>query len=348
VISKAVSISGVGDDDGEATTIEGGTIPFYVDAGGQSVTFERLRFIRPIESAIVVFAVKGLEVTSTRIEGLTPFKGNASGIWVVPSGGIPMPTSLGHPENVSGTLRFVHNDFDLIGGTPSANTLGITVFGAGVNGAEVQAEVIENKIRNVTEPAINFRRIVGTVRIEHNAIATGSIVGNAGRNQAIRVANIGSYLIAHNVIECDWANAEAEGIGVFSQIAAWPIQNARVMDNDIDMAAPEGTTFTDFSGGIGVFGFANGNLVRHNRIRGHARAGVTMPVFPLSGTAAQPQDNALIQNRFVRFTASVADYFVGANAVDTRIVGTGPFTYEDQGTGTKVVQTPHGRGRGAH
>lgn len=341
LVSHSVNISGAGDEGGEMATIDGGTIPFYVDAPGQRVTIDRVRFVQPVAAAILTFAASGLEVASSRIEGVVPFTGLSSGIWVVPSGNIPMPTSLGHPENVSGSLRFLHNDIDMTGGTSTDNTLGISVFGAGVPGAEVDAEVIGNRISNVTEPAVNFRRIAGTARIEHNVIATGTVTGvSAARNQVIRIANTGTYVVAHNSIECDWTSADVEGIGVFSQFGApgWPIQNAVVEDNDIDMAPPSGTVFSTFSGGIGVYGFAHDNVVRHNRIRGHARAGITMPVFPLTGTPAVPQNNVFTDNQFIQFTPSVADYFIGSNALDTRISGRG--TVEDQGTGTVVTGLP--------
>jgi hypothetical protein len=342
LISRAVRISGSREDDGPMATINAGTIPFYVDAPGQSVTIERVHFVRPKESAIFVFAVSGLTIASTKIEGPVPFRGLASGIWVVTGGNLPLPNNPGHPENVSGPLRFESNDLDMYGGSPVDNTLGITVFAVGVPGAEVDAQVFGNRIRNVTEPAINFRRIAGVARIEHNVIVTDTVVGNAPRNQAIRVANTGTYVIAHNFIDCRWANAEAEGIGVFSQVPSWPIQNAMVFDNAIDMAAPSGTVFTAFSAGIGVYGYGQGNVVSHNRIRGYARAGIAIPVFPLTGTPAAPQDNIFEHNRFVHFTASVADYFVGANALDTHIVGGG--TVEDEGTGTVVVSEHHGSG----
>lgn len=341
LVSRSVNISGVGDDAGEMAQIDGGTIPFYVNAPGQHVTIERVRFVQPVAAAILTFAANGLEVVGTKIDGVVPYTGLASGIWVVPSGNIPMPTSVGHPENISGTLRFVHNDIDMTGGVPTDNTLGISVFGPGTPGAPVDAEVIGNRISNVTEPAINFRRIVGSARIEHNMIATGTVTGViAARNQVIRVANTGTYVIAHNSIECDWTSADVEAIGVFSQFGAdgWPIHDALVEDNDIDMAPPSGTVFTTFSGGIGVYGFAHDNVVRHNRIRGHARAGITMPVFPLTGTPAAPQNNVFIDNEFIGFTPTVADYFIGSNAVDTRISGRA--TVEDQGTGTIVTGLP--------
>src|SRR5262245_30477606 len=65
LVSKAVTISGTreengADGDGEMTSIDAGTIPFYVEAPGASVTIEALRFIRPSADAILVYAVSGL------------------------------------------------------------------------------------------------------------------------------------------------------------------------------------------------------------------------------------------------------------------------------------------------
>jgi hypothetical protein len=66
LIAKAVSISGAREEDGGMTTIERGTIPFYVDAPGQSVAFRGLHFVDPKADAIVVYAVQGLEVAASR------------------------------------------------------------------------------------------------------------------------------------------------------------------------------------------------------------------------------------------------------------------------------------------
>jgi hypothetical protein len=332
-IRHAVSISGARDEGAEMTTIEGGTLPFYVDAPAEHVAIRGLRFVRPTSSAILVHAVTGLEIASTRIEGVVPFAHLASGVFIITTGGVPSPPSPGNPQNVSGTLRIERNDIDMAGGTAADNTLGVTVFSAGVAGAEVDVHVEGNRIRNTTEPAINFRRLVGHAEIERNVITTGSVVGTAARNQVIRVVNTGAYLVAHNSITCEWATTDAEGIGVFSQFAAWPMEHALIVDNDIQMRPPEGTVFTAFSAGIGVYGFAQGNVVRHNRIRGAARAALSIPVFPLPPQApAVPADNAFIRNRFVDFTPSLADIFVGAHALRTRVEG--PGTVVDLGDGT--------------
>jgi hypothetical protein len=337
-IRNAVTVSGTDDERGEMTTIDAGSIPFYVEAAGQDVAIRRLRFVRPTSLAMLVFAVRALDIVSNRVEGLKTFGPALNGaVGILTVGGIPNAAKPGKPGNVSGNVIIAHNDFDVRGGTNTENVLGITVFSIGDSTTPVDVRVSENRIENSTEPAINFRRVVGRVSIDHNVLKTGTIGVADARGEVIRVANLGTYVVAHNLIDCEWPLADAEGIGVFSQISAWPIEHALVVDNHITMAAPAGTAFSDFSGGIGVFGFANANVVQHNIIRGSARAGITMPVFPLSPQApAAPTGNQLIENRFYHFTPAVADIFVGSNAVGTVIVGRG--TVVDQGSGTMLEQ----------
>jgi hypothetical protein len=185
------------------------------------------------------------------------------------------------------------------------------------------------------------------VRIEHNTINTGTIGVPDARSSAIRVANLGSYVIAHNAIDCDWAVSDAEGIGVFSQFAAWPIANAVIEDNRIAMSPPGGTVFGAFSAGIGVYGFATHNVVKRNRIRGRAFAGISIPEFPLSPPVAAPSDNQFSRNLFVRFAPADSDFFVGAHAVDTRIIGRGGV--DSWSTSTIILRTaPEDRAERSH
>jgi len=335
VVWKAVEISGTQDD--EMASIDGGTTPFYVDAPGASVSIRGLRFIRPKGDAIFVYAASGLVIASCKIKGIEPLPtiGEGDGIDIITSSGIPMPTNPGKPENISGTLLIANNDIDLAGGTALDNTVGVLVFSVGVPGAEVEAYVSGNKIINTTEPAINFRRVDGRVYVERNVITTSSISSQkAPGPEAIRVANIGSYLIAHNSIDCRWVDAEAKGIGVFSQFADWPMEHAIVIDNDVTMAQPEGTVFGPLSAGINIRGFAQGNVVLNNRIRGRARGAISVDVFK----GGVPANNALVINRFHDFEASVADVFVGDLIMNTRIVG--PGTIEDHGVGTVIEPVP--------
>jgi hypothetical protein len=340
LVSKAVAISGtqVGDtqdgdtQDGEMTSIEGGTTPFYVEAPGASVTIQGLRFIRPKRNAIFVYAATGLVIASCKIEGIEPkTMGEGSGIDIVTSPDVPTPTNPGKPENISGTLLIVNNDIDLAGGTALnlVGGVGVLIFSVGVPGAEVEVYVSGNTIRNTTEPAINIRRIAGRAYVERNVIKTGSVLVPGTGPQAIRVTFSGSYVIAHNSIDCGWA--EGQGIGVFSQFAEWPMERAIVVDNDVTMSPPEGTVFTDQSAGIFIRGFAQGNVVLDNRIRGRARAALSVYAF----RGGIPGNNAFVLNRFDDFEASLAEVFVGPGVMNTRIIG--PGTVEDDGVGTVIV-----------
>jgi len=48
---------------------------------------------------------------------------------------------------------------------------------------------------------------------------------------------------------------------VHGGFAEWPINGAIVMDNDVNMQAPEGAVFGAYSAGIEIRGFAQGNVV---------------------------------------------------------------------------------------
>jgi hypothetical protein len=78
--------------------------------------------------------------------------------------------------------------------------------------------------------------------VEGNVITTGPVSGT--RPDAIRLVNIGSYVIAHNVIHSQWPDPNAIGIAAFSQVADWPMVNAVVVDNDVTMLPPDGVQFT--------------------------------------------------------------------------------------------------------
>jgi hypothetical protein len=295
-----------------------------------------VRFIRPKADAVLVYSVSGLVIASCKIEGVDPVLGGGLGITIDTVSGVPSPMNPGKPEKISGTLLIVNNDLDLAGGTAADTALGIAIFSVGVPGAEVEAHISGNQIRNVKEHAINVRRVVGRVYVERNVITTGSL-SVTGRMiiSAIRVVNLGSYLIAHNSIDCGWTQPNAQGIGVFSQVAAWPMEDAVVVDNDITMSAPEGTVFGNLSAAIQVYGFTEGTVVLNNRLRGRARAALSvLPFFP----SAVPANNAFVLNRVDDFEASVADVSVGLGALNTHIVGAG--TVEDLGTGTTIVRLP--------
>ncbi len=336
LVSKAVAISGAVDENGEMTTIEAGSIPFFVHAPGQRVTIRGLRFVRPLADAVFVSAVAGLEITACRIEGLDTFEDFGEAIGIFTSNAAPNPiTSPGNPENVSGSLLITHNYLDVEPATAGDAVLGVVIFTVGVAGAEVEAHVSDNTIKNVTEPAVNFRRIVGHAYVERNVITTYPTTPFPANGTAIRIVNLGSYLIARNTIECKWA--QCLGIAAFSQFAVWPMIGAIIEDNDVNLSSPAGTVFGNLSAGIGVYGFARENIVRGNRIRGSAGAAISIPTpFPPAGTPGVPTDNAFIDNIFAGFTGSLADIFVGHGALRTLIVGPGMVV--DHGDGTVIMQ----------
>jgi len=333
LVTRGVSISGA--QDGEMTNIEGGTFPFEVEAPGARVEIRGLRFIRPKVTAIGVAGVSGLVIASCRIERME-FSGGGAAIGVsttIPPYALPTPTQPGHPEYVSGMLVIANNDID-VGGTALDSTVGVLIFSVGVPGAEVDIYVSGNNIRNTTEPAINIRRVGGRAHVVQNVLTTGSVTGTAAGPQVIRVMNIGSYLIAHNSIDCEWAEPDAEGIGVRSQVVEWPIERAMVVANDVTMSPPQGTVFGDHSAAIAIQGFAQNNVVENNRIRGRARAALSVDVF-MEGI---PANTSLILNDLTGFESSLADVFVDDGVMNTLIVGNG--TVEDHGIGTEIVRVP--------
>jgi hypothetical protein len=285
-----------------------------------------------------VYAVSGLAIASCKVEGLLPLPNSAinSAFELDTVGNVPNPAQPGLPGNISGTLLIMNNDIDAVGGTALDNTLGITVFSAGQSpDREADIYVYGNHVKNTTEPAINFRHIGGRVHVENNVLTTGPVSSQqAPRPEVIRVVNTGSYVVAHNSIDCQWPDPDAIGIGVFSQFAQWPMERAVVLDNDVTMAPPAGTVFGNLSAGIEIRGFANSNRVTNNRIRGRARAALSVEVFR-GGT---PSHNALVLNRFDDFEPAIVDIFVGPGVLNTRIFGQG--TLDDQGTDTAIVQPP--------
>jgi hypothetical protein len=330
LVSTSVVISGA-----RHASIEAGTIPFYVEAPGATVTIQNLHFVRPTNSAILVDAVSGLTIVSCKIEGIVPVPNKpSSGLWISTMGSaLPTPNQPGHPEKISGRLVVANNEIDGTGGTAADNTLGITVFGVGQSpDNQVDIYVSGNEVRNITEPAINFRRIGGRAHVEENVIATGTLLGTAPRPEAIRVVNIGSYVIADNSIRCEWPDPDAIGIGVFSQFADWPMEDAVVVDNEVIMSPPEGMVFGAFSAGIDIRGFAQDNVVANNRIRGRARAAVAVDAF----SGGTPDNTAFLLNRVDDFDAAVADMIVGTGVTNTLILGQRG-TIDDQGINTAIL-----------
>src|SRR5271170_3821717 len=145
LVSKAVTISGA-----QNASIEGGSIPFYVEAPGASVTIQGLRFIKPAAKAIVVYAANGLIIANCKIEGVVPVLPlGSSGIDIDTTGTVPTLANPGQPQNIFGRVFVTDNEIDLSGGTSTDTTLGIVVFSVGQSpDNEADIYVVGNKIRN--------------------------------------------------------------------------------------------------------------------------------------------------------------------------------------------------------
>jgi hypothetical protein len=345
-VSNDVVISGMRDEYGEMTTIEGGTIPFAVDALGAHVTFQGLRFVGAKERAIQVFAVSGLVIAYCRIEGVEPLLDAVIGGAVPLAFGIFIGTTLrgtptlanpGQPENVSGTLLISHNDIE-VGETADGRTLGIAIFSVGKSpDTEADIHISRNHIRNVNERGLDFIKVGGRVHIERNFItpnATATLVTDRDPD-VIHAVGSGSYVIAHNSIECRWAT----GAGIHLQgppRLGEIITDAVVVDNDVTMWAPEGTVFGDNSAGIDIRGFAQGNVVLNNRIRGRARAALAVIAQLQDTVQGNPGNNTFVLNHLEGFQSSLADVFVGPDVTNTLVIGR-QATVEDQGIDTLIV-----------
>jgi hypothetical protein len=330
LISKAVAISGALDDQDEMTSIEGGINPFYVEAPGAVVTIKGLYFVHSKAVAIRVVAASGLAIASNRIEGVSREAANAAAIAVHTSPGPPGLNSPGQPENISGTVWIVNNDIDMQG-TAGLNFLAIIAFAMGKSpDKEVDLHISGNNIRNSTERPINVYNVGGRASIERNVITTGVPVGSTTPSpDVIHIEGYGSYLIAHNSIDCAWA--QGAGIRVQTEHTEWPVSHAIVVDNDVNMSAPEGTVFDVNSAAIEVRGASEGNIVLNNRIRG--RANFALSVAAQNGA---PQNTTFIMNDLRGFTSAQADLFVDAGGTNTIAVGR-QNTVEDNGSGTVIV-----------
>jgi hypothetical protein len=269
--------------------------------------------------------VRDLEFSTSRIEGLVPFSILAEGIAINTRGGMPMPSSPGNPEDVSGKILISNNSIDGVGGNEKTATGGITVFSIGkAPDREADVDIISNRIVNVSSSAINIRRVEGRVSIVHNTVQTSP--ETRGDVDAVRLVNAKSILMANNTVVSKWPNAAA--IQIFSPFPEWPTEHVIVEDNDVIMSPAPGATLGDFSAAISIRGFAARDTVRRNRISGRARSALSMYAF----RGGVPQDNAFIDNRLEQFQATVKEIFIGDGVARAHVFG--PGSVSDQGQGT--------------
>jgi hypothetical protein len=317
-VSKPVDIAGAFENQqGVRATIERGYIPFWVEAPGVRVSIQGVRFVRPTGTVVVV-AASGLTIANCSIEGVEVEPevfgpGTGTGSVAIYVGtlypGIPSKTNPGQPEKISGNLLIVNNDIDLQG-VENTITLGIAVSAIGKSpDREVDLYISGNNIRNSTERPMDLYLNDGRAYIERNAIKTGTIMRPGGGVSplinAIHVLRHGSYLIANNTIDCGYANGAAIRVGENGGTGTI-ITLATVVDNDIAMSAPGGTVFGNESAGIEIRGYAQGNVVTGNTIRGHSRVGLSV----VASGAAIPASNSFVSNSLDGFKGTFTGAFV--------------------------------------
>jgi hypothetical protein len=338
-ISKAVAILGMPDDQGEMPTIEGGINPFYVNAPGAQVAIQGLHFIRSKAVVIRVVAAGGLIIARNRMEGVPRDTNFGAGILISTAPmDIPPNSGDGQPENVTGVLWIANNDIDLQ--ATSGNVLGIVAQAVAKSpDQEADLYISGNNIKNSSERPINMYSIGGRAHIERNVITTtsGPGVNVAPSGDVMHIVGPGSFVIAHNTINCQWTSGQQAGIRLMTRPGE-PVSHAIIVDNDVNMSAPEGTAFTATSAAIEVRGASDGNMVLNNRIRGRANFALSVAASTpgTSDFSGVPQNTSFVMNDLTGFTSAQADVFVDAGAANTIAVG-GQSTVEDHGAGTVVV-----------
>ena len=204
---------------------------------------------------------------------------------------------------------------------------------------EVDLYVSGNNIRNSTERPLNIYAIGGRAYIERNVITT---TGGAGVNvmpsgDVIHIVGPGSFLVAHNTIECAWASGQQAGIRLMTRPGE-TVSRAIVVDNDVNMSAPTGTMFGVTSAAIEIRGASEGNVVLNNRLRGRANFALSVAAST-PGSAdftGSPQNTTFIMNDLQGFTSAQADVFVDDGGMNTITVGV-QNTVEDHGADTVIV-----------
>jgi hypothetical protein len=130
------------------------------------------------------------------------------------------------------------------------------------------------------------------------SVVSARHMGNSG----IFCAGSGSYRIAYNLISVADPNAAGIRIRDYPELGA-AIERATITDNDVTLSAPEGAVLGAGSVGIEIKGLARGTVVQRNRIRGRARAGLSMA----PAKAGNPTGSTFDRNDQEHFIPALAD-----------------------------------------
>ncbi len=314
----------------DATIVGGGSdapggmqAVFFIDAPGAAVTIEGLRFVNPHNAAIRVARSGDLKIANCQVDGMTPSQ-------VVTPGGDVQNAALAVHLNHGpyGAVSIVENRFQ-IGGTANDAIGGIIM-----SGTAAQVLIADNRIAGTTSHGIDLRDVTGHATVERNIVETGT-TGRSGLPgsfvDALRLIGSGQYLVDHNQLDCGFENAAVVRLG--------GTKKAVIKQNELVASVPAGKVPGLQSAGVQVEGSADDNEILENRIRGRARAAISVIFsdFPLdiaNGTG-NPDATKFEGNNVQQFAPTVATVEVGTGAKDTTIVG-GSGTLIDHGIGTVV------------
>lgn len=312
----------------DATLVGGGSAPvgefqsvFLVNAPGDDVTIEGLRFENPHNAAIRVVGSGDLRIEGCEVDGVTP------------------TTITGPSGLVSGALgiHLIHGPFGAVtirdnrirmGGSAEDSTGGI-----GVVSSVTSLEVTGNRLSDTTAHGMNLQNVSGPALVERNVIVTGPVGRNGSEGSfvdAIRVLGRGEYRVLRNQLDTGFHNAAVV------RVAA--TESAEIRQNEIVASLAADETPGAESAAIQVRGTAIDNDIRANRIRGRGRVALSVvhsefgPDRP-GDTDGNPVGNSFRGNSFEPFDDAVAAVEVGAGARDTTIVG-GSGILIDNGTNT--------------
>jgi hypothetical protein len=233
-------------------TIQGGSGPFYVDAGASAIEFSGLRFEDTKLAGIIVWTAGGVLVEDCEFDGVTPYQLlERTPTLVLGHGVVVGPPMLGptgnqavlRPENVTGSISVVDSTFDLTGGTPASRTSAIAVACAGTVAKPAMVHIARNTVRNATAWGIFVENITGETLIERNVVVSGPvnaagafsnasgivlIPGTSGNNQ--NDGGLGE--VTHTVVKNDITYQGWQGSGIF----VGGVANAVVKSNSISVA----------------------------------------------------------------------------------------------------------------
>jgi hypothetical protein len=300
------------------TTVRGGNVPFF-GVSHSHTRIERLNFVSPRLSAVIVIASTGAEIVGNRVSRVV---------------GAPLPFGLSEGRG----FKFLGNN------DPDGAITGKVVVSGNViedlhadlsdaivfDAVAADVDIVGNRIETVQSGGILVIDSAGAVRIAGNDVVPGP--GDPGEfsigNGVVIVGSRGaSYSILGNRVVAE--NPAADGILLIGDLAT--IVRPVLQGNEVTMGGSE----------FGAITFLDS--VAHSSVSGNViggRGATALGVF-VAGLAASPAapSNVFSGNDTTGFEPSLADVFLDTHTSATVILGcTG--TVIDLGAGNQAFGCP--------